>query len=124
MHLNATTLVYEERITETGVLPTRHTELVVELPAGHPWVGRAPGSPEESVAIAVDVRRSGGDFEEVARFGPFSEPTMERFQMPRADADEDAPDFISTGRRRSVFRCRLIHTGKHEPRVRMQVLGL
>lgn len=124
MQLNATTLVREERITEAAILPTRATELEIELPSGYPWVGRAPGSPDESIEIAVEVKSHGEEFREVARMGPFSEPTTRRYVMPRAPEDEDAADFISSGRRRTAFRCRVIHVGKHEPRCRMRVLGL
>lgn len=124
MQLNAWTLASEEKLSDSFMLPTRALQLRVELPTGHPWVGRAKNAPPESVAVAVEVSHDGGAFVEKLRIGPLTEPGVWMKDLPRAGEDEDAPDFIMSGKRRSVARVRLVHVGRVEPRVRMSIVGL
>jgi hypothetical protein len=124
MLLNALTLALEEKLSDAFALPTRHLQLRVELPSAYPWTGRDKNAPPESVAVAVEVSINGAAYVEQLRVGPFAVPGVWTVDMPRADASEDAADFIQSGRRRSVARVRVVHIGRHEPRVRLAVLGL
>jgi hypothetical protein len=124
MQLNAMTLDREEKLSDSFVLPTRHLQLRVEAPHAYPWTGRDKNAPPESVEVAVEVSENGGAYVEKKRAGPFVEPGVWTVDMPRADASEDAPDFVMSGKRRSVARVRLVHIGRLEPRVRLSVLGL
>jgi hypothetical protein len=124
MYLTATTLDREERLSDAFALPTRALQLRIELVNGWPWTGRDKSAPPESVEVAVEVAENGAPYVEQMRVGPFAEPGVWTVAMPRADASEDDANFIMSGRRRSVARVRLVHVGRHEPRVKLSVVGL
>lgn len=124
MQISTLSLEREERISPAFALPTRSLQLRVELPSAYPWLGRDKNAPPESVEVAVEVSVDGAPYDEQLRVGPFAEPGVWTVAMPRADASEDDANFISSGKRRSVARVRLVHVGRLEPRVKLSVIGL
>lgn len=125
LHLNERVLEREERLTGIHSLPSRHTEIEVEVPSYGHWTNQVGKlNPAERVEYVVETKAHDEEFVEAARFGPFLMPGIWRFDMPRAPEEEAAADFISTGRRRSVFRIREVHHGRVEPGVKLRVLGL
>lgn len=124
MRFNYFTPEREELVSDPFTLPVRALSAVLELPAGYPWTGQAPGSPPESIEVAVEVKQDGSEWHEATRVGPYSTPTRISFPMPRASDDEDAPDFVSSGRRPTLARFRILHRGRLQPRFELKVEGL